>query len=249
MCLPDYIGYGASKDELHPYNYGDNLALTSHDMMLATIDFLEDIDVSYTKVFLSGYSEGGLASMALQKYTEEQGVFEPSLSIHGSGAYDSYQTARIVLESEKDLSFMPIYLWGIHSYNRIYDIDFPWSYYVNEPYATTLSNESNPMNYKSLDLSFNSQTLFTKGFISDVLNKPDSEFNLALEKAISYNWFPQTPMKLVYGLEDNLVFPINSEIAFTTLKRNGADVKEVIVEKGNHETTFVFFVGELADLK
>ena len=66
--IPDYLGYGESKEILHPYYNFRYTASAILDMISATREFLDNQAVSFNdKLFLVGYSEGGYATLAAQK--------------------------------------------------------------------------------------------------------------------------------------------------------------------------------------
>ena len=71
-CVPDYLGYGVSK-EIHPYVHAKSLSISIIDMIRATIHYshAEEINIS-DQLYLTGYSEGGYATLAAQKEIEEE---------------------------------------------------------------------------------------------------------------------------------------------------------------------------------
>jgi Secretory lipase len=91
VAAPDYIGYGASNNLPHPYEHNASLASASLDMLRATKEFLSDEKVNWNQqLFTAGYSEGGYATLALQKKLEAEALTEFNLiaSSAGAGAYD-----------------------------------------------------------------------------------------------------------------------------------------------------------------
>ena len=74
IAYPDYIGYGASKDLPHPYEHRASLASASLDMLRAAKEFLKgQTEVKWDeKLYVAGYSEGGFATMSLQRKIEEE---------------------------------------------------------------------------------------------------------------------------------------------------------------------------------
>ncbi len=70
--LPDYIGYGDSTNELHPYVHAATLASATVDMNRAARKFLAGINRSTNgQFFLTGYSEGGYATLATQRLMQQ----------------------------------------------------------------------------------------------------------------------------------------------------------------------------------
>jgi dipeptidyl aminopeptidase/acylaminoacyl peptidase len=98
ISLPDYIGYGTSSHLDHPYEHGHSLATASRDMLRAVyeLETIEKIFSTNSKLFLTGYSQGGYATMALLKLLEEQhsAEFNITAATAGAGAYDKTGFAR-----------------------------------------------------------------------------------------------------------------------------------------------------------
>ena len=72
VVAPDGIGYGSTKNREHPYNHAASLAWTSLDMLRAAREFARKEKLSLDpRVFITGWSEGGLCGMALHKLIED----------------------------------------------------------------------------------------------------------------------------------------------------------------------------------
>src|SRR5690606_25925463 len=89
--IPDYLGYGASTQILHPYYNERYSAMAVIDMIKAGKIFCknEDIPVS-DKLFLAGYSEGGYVTLAAQKEIESNPAHNLKITAvaAGAGGYD-----------------------------------------------------------------------------------------------------------------------------------------------------------------
>ena len=69
-CLPDYPGFGVS-EILHPYVHAKSLAISIIDMIRAAKQYAEKSGISLAEqLFLTGYSEGGYATLATHKEIE-----------------------------------------------------------------------------------------------------------------------------------------------------------------------------------
>jgi len=70
--LPDYIGYGTSNNESHPYLLKKASARASLDMIRASVRYMTDTYVVFnSQLYISGYSQGGHTAMALAQEIEE----------------------------------------------------------------------------------------------------------------------------------------------------------------------------------
>lgn len=80
VVAPDYLGYGASKDKTHPYMCSTLTARNIVDGLLAAMDFIvQQQGVTGQYYFADnyytlnvGYSQGGAATLAVQKYLETE---------------------------------------------------------------------------------------------------------------------------------------------------------------------------------
>lgn len=98
VVMPDYIGYGASRDCVHPYLQAYVTAANVIDMALAVQPFLAErkIVVESDEVILVGYSQGGATSMFVQYCMENQdeykGLFKIKKNYCGGGPYNVART-------------------------------------------------------------------------------------------------------------------------------------------------------------
>ena len=84
IAAPDYIGYGVSAATPHPYEHAATLGQTATDIIYAVQEFFEDKSTNLNdKLFLTGYSEGGYATMAMQQNIEENTELKVTLSALG----------------------------------------------------------------------------------------------------------------------------------------------------------------------
>ncbi len=86
-------------------NTVNSLGSTSYDMLKATKEFLTNEEVkANNKLFLLGYSEGGYATLALQKYLEDKGDLSITHSLPGAGAYNKTEFSKNI-DLTKTLNF------------------------------------------------------------------------------------------------------------------------------------------------
>ena len=222
IVAPDYIGYGASKDLPHTYEHRNGLATASLDMIRAARDFISDKSVNWNKkLFIAGYSEGGYATMALQKKIEEETGSEFNLvaSSCGAGAYDKPAfTKQIINQTTSGVaSINRLYLWVLLTYDRIYGLNRPASYYFKEPYATQIAAKG-----KDTDVNVSLNTIITDSFKAAINDGSDKAFTAALQDNDIHDWKPRTPTQLYHGDADNTVFFLNSQNAYDAMRARGA---------------------------
>lgn len=240
VSMPDYIGYGEAKDLAHPYEHAASLASASRDMLRASREFCERNSVTLnSQLFLTGYSEGGYATMALHKLLEEKHAdeFTITASAPGAGAYNKTAFAKYVASKNENLNFINSYLWVLDTYNTIYGFNRPFSSYINEPYASQLLNAT-PAIGVQIEVEKNPQLLFTSGFIEGINNGTDTQLFTATQNNDVYNWTPKAAMRLFHGTADDFVPFFNSQNAYDAMQANGATQVELVpINGGNHFTS------------
>lgn len=232
VSAPDYLGYGASKALPHPYEHAASLASASADMLRAAREFCQQQKVSVNqKNFLLGYSEGGYATMALHKLLQEKyaTTLPVTASAPGAGAYHKTAFARYILNATQPLSFLSTYVWVLRTYDRIYALNRPYSFYYQAPYAEQL--QANPF----ADVPSQQSQLFAASFRQAVLNNSDDALNKALADNDIYDWKPAAPLALFHGTADDYVPFFNSQDAYDAMQQRGATQVELHpIQGGNH---------------
>lgn len=243
VSAPDYIGYGASKDLPHPYEHQASLATASIDMLRATREFIREKQVGWDeRLFLTGYSEGGYATMALQKKIEEETGDEFNLvaSSCGAGAYDKPAFMRQIINEPTSgvASINRLYVWVLLTYDRIYGLNRPMTYYFKEPYAAQVA-----ANGTDVTINVSLHTIFTDSFRKAINEGTDVDFLKAVQDNDIHDWKPETRTRLYHGDADDTVFYLNSQNAYEAMqKRGAANVTLETLRGANHATGILGFV-------
>lgn len=252
IACPDYIGYGVSKSFEHPYEHRESLAQASLDMIRASVEFVNKEQRNWNKkLMITGYSQGGFATMSLQKKIEENFPNEFNLvaSSCGAGAYNKSQFMKDLINTTTHgiPEYNQLYIWVTQTYNRIYKINRPMNTYFKEPYAADIQTNGNNANVK---VSFN--LAFADAFRTGVNNGTDTQFLNAVKDNDIFDWAPKTETQLYHGDADQQVFYNNSETALKAMKAKGGKVVLNTTRGGTHGSTlqdyalgtFQFFNGK-----
>lgn len=236
---PDYLGLGTSRG-FHPYVHAATEASASLDMLNGCLEYLEfnpgpNWDPNF--LFVSGYSQGGHASMALHKEIEDfwSFVYPVSAATHMSGPYSISGVMRDKILSDDSYGF-PAYIAYIilgyqpiygNLYNTINDI-------FKEPFATeidrfyngeinlTALNAELILQLQAIDGDTINKKMFQDSVIMNIENNPNHPINLALLDNDTYKWAPNAPTRLYYcGMDEQVPFE-NSLVAETTMNDLGA---------------------------
>ncbi len=222
VVAPDYIGYGASKTLPHPYEHRASLASACVDMLRASKEFLKKENIQWNnKLFIGGYSEGGFATMSLQKKIEEDfpTEFDLRASSCGAGAYDKTAFTKFLLSNKTngEANFNSSYIWTLLTYNRVYGLNRPMNTYFKEPYATQVQSLQQNVNVPG-----NLSDFFLDSFKKGILDGTDTPFMNAVKDNDVFDWRPKTPTRLFHGDKDTYVFFFNSQNAFDAMRKRGA---------------------------
>lgn len=252
IACPDYIGYGVSKNIMHPYEHRESLAQTSLDMIRASAEFITNEKVNWNKkLMITGYSQGGFATMSLQKKIEEQFPTEFNLvaSSCGAGAYNKSQFMKDLINNTTHgiPEYNQLYIWVTQTYNRIYGLNRLMNTYFKEPFATDIQANGNNAIVKG---SFN--LAFLDAFKKAVNDGTDKQFLDAVKDNDVFDWAPKTETQLYHGDADQQVFYNNSVTAEKAMKAKGGKVTLFTSPGGTHGSTlteyaigtFQFFNGK-----
>lgn len=240
---PDYLGLGGS-DGLHPYLHADTEASAGRDMVLAARQWLTDQAIPFNgQLFVTGYSQGGHAAMALHKNLEtnpgDDGL-TLTAAAHLSGVYrvagPSPQLLAIRTAAPGQLGF---FLWTLLSYNEVYGLYGELDNLFVEPYLGAVRGfVAEELSLFQLDDSIRNLLMtndarlaqaFTPRFTTDVLDG-DPALLAAYADNTVYDFTPTAPTLLYYCNGDEVVPPIGSLRAADTLRARGAD--SLLLEDG-----------------
>lgn len=247
VVVPDYIGFGASSNLPHPYLHAESTIQSILDMLRAAKEFCADEKVvaKPTKdLFIFGYSQGGWATMLMQKAIETNHSSEFNLiaSSCAAGPYSlEYMNDYITSQTDYPMPYFLTYL--LNAYHSIGLVSNPLSDFIQAPYA---ANIPGLFDGKHSGGSINSvlttkmAELLTPEYLSEY--STNSKFTV-LKSAFQANsvkaWSVSTPTRLYHGALDNYIPPGLSQkmlLDFRTLGVPDSKLQLVIVPGTDHET-------------
>ena len=229
VLMPDYVGLGTS-ELMHPYVHSDSESDAGFYMMRAA-DALSD-ELGYAlngQNFISGYSQGGHAAMALARdltttaYGDE---FPLSGAVPGSGPYDISGT-QFPQTFEFETYSNPAYLaYNVIGWNSVYGTLFDdLSEVFQEPYASTMMDLFDGTNDAETINNACPSTLeefLQPGLVEEIQNDPMHPFQLAALENDVYQWIPEAPVEMYYCTQDEQVFYQNALVADAWMTENGS---------------------------
>jgi len=234
LIAPDYIGLGSSPGQ-HPYLIAQDEARAVTDMIAAArgIEGVPD-----GPVFLSGFSQGGQASLAAMRTLERDG--EQVLGAAPvAGPYDirnAFGTA----------------LFGHAPADSLYLAYMSWAYagHYGHPLESVLTSDyarrardlfENPHSPQQImaALPANPRTMFNAVLLQAFDSGESYWFLDALRENDVSDWSPRAPVRLYYGSADIDVLPEQALEAQRVMRARGSDVTAVDVGPVDHDASIV----------
>tara|TARA_B100000683_G_scaffold76594_1_gene75572 strand:- start:582 stop:1757 length:1176 start_codon:yes stop_codon:yes gene_type:complete len=256
FVIPDYLGFGVSDNIVHPYYRSDITGQTIVDMIKATKELAAIEGYNFNgDVFLSGYSEGGFATMSAHYNMEKNNYSGLNLvaSAPASGGYDI--TGMLDYFISKETYHVPYYIaYVAMGYKTSYDWSLPLSSIFNEPYASIIPEYFNGK-YSGYEinsvLSDDMSELLTSNFINNIYNDADLKIIVdAFEENSLDKWIPKNKMIMYHGTDDITVPYQNSVDTYNSFISLGADkniVEFIDLIGENHSSGSLPYIVSLFD--
>ena len=231
-AIPDYIGFGDSKDKLHPYLIKKPSVNAVIDMLKATIKFAKQNSIKLSgDIYISGYSQGGYVALASLKALEDRG-YKVRIAMPMAGSYLLDYTGKALLSQESYLS--PSYSADLlYSYAIYYSIKE--DKLINSKYSKNLKELfSGKYDKKYIDNRLTNNLHGDNGLLSSWLEKnyEGSKFQKKLieNSAIYDNSNFRAKIEFARCKADKTVPFVIAQKAVSILKSNGVDAEITFVE-------------------
>jgi hypothetical protein len=237
VLAPDYLGMGESRG-FHPYVHRETQARASIDMLKAFHEWLEGQDYAVNdKLFITGYSQGGHASMSTHQELElnHSDEFIVTAATHLSGPYSISGVMRDLMFSETNYLFIGFIPYLILGYQEVYGTIYDDLTDIFQPEFITSVEAFYNGQINLVELTFaliflSSQnygnsypvTLFNPDLVNDMTSDDDHPLNVILRENDTFNWAPQAPTRIFYCMADEMVPFENSIVADSVMQANGA---------------------------
>jgi len=220
VVATDYLGFAKSNYSYHPYLHADSEATSVIDSIRAARNAVSSQGGSLNgKVMLTGYSQGGHASMAAHREIEKNlsGEIKVVAGAHLAGPYNLSGSMKFPDAIAGYQFFVPYLVTAWQKiygnlYNNVNDA-------FKAPYAAGIESllPSPTLNYTTLVTSgklpgINGETpnqardaLFQTTFSSDILTNPNNPTFLAAKKNDLLDWSPKSQTMLCSGSGDPTV--------------------------------------------
>lgn len=226
ISAADYIGYGKSNNRIHPYVHADSLASASIDMLRASKAFLKSKNIKLNnQLFLAGYSEGGYATLALQKAIQKtyKKEFSVTASAAGAGPFDLTETSKSF--ANKVTNSKPAYIsFLLKSYDSIYKLNSVSGMFQSQYVDVINASFDGQHSGSTINDSLTDTTadLFKPEFLELLKGAGNHAIKEKLALNNIYDWKPAVPTRFYHGKNDKIVPYSNSQKALETMRANGA---------------------------
>ena len=247
VVIADYIGFGITKDRIHPYMHVESTARAVVDMGLAVKPYLEHIGrkPQSDEVILFGYSQGGSTTLGVMKMIQKTCWDKlPIKKVYaGAGPYDLAATYDVSIEEDRTgiPCAIPMIVQGVNEGNKL---GLQMKDFFKDP---LLSNYNDWINSKQYTVSQINKFINAKSLHDIMTDEGRDKKNpktaklykaLLINSVLDFN--PEAPIHMFHSREDKTVPFVNSEKAEIYFK--GENVTYDFGEYGVHGLGFVRFL-------
>ena len=254
LIIPDYMGYGITANEIHPYLVMDVTARNVVDMYQAVRPWLEAVDrvPEEAELDLMGYSQGGATTMAVQHlieteycYPDENDYIQLHRVFAGGGPYDVQATYErfVTTDTAGYPVAVPLVLQGMILGNKL---NIKMEYLMQGWLCNKMDDWINSKRYASSQINKLIGTKVTHNILTEEGMKQTSDTVAELYKAmtvnsiISYNWKPEASVYIMHSMDDETVPFINA--AHAKAKWKDANITYNFGHYGGHVITALRFI-------
>ena len=241
VIQPDYLGLGINPG-IHPYVHADSEAWVALDLMEHVLENYEtNAPDRYLndQIFISGYSQGGHAGMAIHRLLEleYQDEYTVTAASHMSGPYSISESMIDFTLGDEEYGFSAYLVSTSLSMKAAYpDLlqdfeieDFFKPQFVDDIYAYANEDidlwELNTALETKLMSEFGAiipNNLIFPEIVDALRNDPNHPLSMALALNDVYDWAPEAPTRLLYCTADDQVTFENAILAEEVMNVNGA---------------------------
>lgn len=254
LVIPDYMGYGVSAGEVHPYLVMDQTARNVLDMYLAVRPWLKKagMEPENDDIYLMGYSQGGATTMAVE-YLIENEYSHPEdperVQIHrvfaGGGPYDVKATYERFVNTDT-ASYpvaVPLVLQGMIKGNKL---NIRMEDLMQEWLCQRMDQWVNSKRFTSAQINRFINTRVTHELLTPEAMDQTSDNVAELYKAMTansitaYNWVPKASIYIMHSMDDETVPYTNATNAKSKWK--DANIMYNFGHYGGHVMTCLRFI-------
>ncbi len=215
VVMPDYVGYGSSRDEVHPYLHWRNAAQTAIDLLNCMPALLDYYGYIYPiDVVVTGYSQGGAVALGVTRMLEEiDSTWIVRKLYAGAGPYDPAGTYLYSIERNHMgiPAAIPLIVMGL---DDAYNINLDLRDFFLEPllshYNEWIGSKKHTVNEINSLMGTNIMSELMTEEALDISNQQANMLYelLCLNSNIGYDL--QSPAYFLHSLQDDVVPLLNT---------------------------------------
>jgi hypothetical protein len=251
VVIPDYIGFGESSQLFHPYLHAESTVQSIVDLLRAVKEYGSEnsnLVKPTNELYIMGYSQGGWATMQLQKTIESKIFTDYNLkaSSCGAGPYSiSFINEWITSQTIYPMPYFLTYL--LNSFTALGLVENQMSDFVKAPYSAKISGLYDGKHSGSeinAQLTSTMSNLITDEYRTEYgTNSKFTQIRTAFNTNSITAWPIVTPTHLYHGANDVYIPVSMSQKMFNDFKVAGVtDKMELIIIPGfDHPTGVIPF--------
>jgi|GEM_PF-1717252 len=244
-AMPDYLGFGASRAQIHTYAIAEPTATAAVDMLRATRHLADALALPLREeIFVSGHSQGGHAALATLRTLEAEhgGEFDVAAATASSGSYAISGIFTALLNSETLIAPQVTSLYTV-VLTGVYGLE-PLDHYFTPPYDELILDIHDKTNTNAEIIAALPTGDIEQLYAPEFLEAFRGDGEQAFKQAVALNdlhtgWNPQAPLRLYHGDLDATVPLIQSQVTLSGLSNEDTQIDLEIVEGADHLQTIV----------
>ena len=235
VILPDYVGYGLTRTEVHPYLHWRSAAQTAVDLLNCMPAVLDFYGYEYPKeVVVTGYSQGAAVALGVVRMLDEDNSEWKVKKLYaGAGPYDPAVIFDYCLTTGETgiPGAVPMIVLGM---NDAYDLDLQMEDVFTEPLLSHYNEWINAKELTMYEISRNiGSTRIEDMLHANILDK-DNPLSMLLYESLQWNsnvgYDVKCPAYFLHSVTDNIVPFVTSEY----LQQQMPDSSEIIFDFGEY---------------
>lgn len=256
VVISDYIGFGVTVDQVHPYLQAETTARNVIDFGIAAVPFLKQRGLApkSDEILLLGYSQGGATTLHVQRlletYSNYMGTFKIKKNYAGSGPYNIARTYDYCIK--RDVTGIPCAVPMIIQGMSIgMDKPLDMSFFFREP---LLSNYKDWLNSKQYTVGQISEKIGSD-HLSEILttnatdrSKPETArfYRELLQNSIPSTYYPEAPLFMFHSEDDQTVPFVNSQLMQRQFRLCDVPIEYDFGHYGSHQQGALKFILKVA---
>lgn len=222
VVAADYIGFGVSKDEVHPYLQAETCGRNVIDIARVAMTLIEDrqLKLQSDEIILFGYSQGGACTMhvlrMLETYPEYANEFKIKQVYAGAGPYDVARTYDFCVKQDETgiPCAVPMIIQGM-SLGMSPKLDM--AYFFKEPLLSNYEDWLNSKKYTTNEINQKIGSNYLHDILTENAMDRDKEetarfYQELLKNSVPDDFKPKAPLHMFHSMDDQTVPFVNSQL-------------------------------------